>query len=46
MERLGHVQVRALQDAFGDSERDAVDEVALPELERGRGRVLEARESR
>ena len=36
---LRHVQLRALEDALGDPERDAVDEEALPELE-GRGRRL------
>ena len=36
-QRLGHVQLRPLQDALGDPERDPVDEKALPELER-RGR--------
>ena len=40
------MQVRALQDALRDPEGDAVDEVALPELERGGRRLLEAREVR
>ena len=44
MERLRHVQLRALQHALGDSERDAVDEVALPERERRGRRFLQARE--
>ena len=43
-ERLGHVQLRALQHALGDPERDPVDEVALPELERRGRRHVEARE--
>ena len=33
-----------LEHALGDPERDPVDEVALPELERGRRRVAEPRE--
>src|SRR4051812_19342553 len=44
VELLGHVQLRVLQHALGDPEGDPVDEVALPELERCRRRVLEARE--
>ena len=44
MERLRHVQLRSLQHALGDSERDAVDEVALPERERRGRRFLQARE--
>ena len=43
-ERLGHVQLRALEDALRDPEGDAVDEVALPELERRRRRDVEAGE--
>ena len=39
MELRGHQQLRALQHALGDPERDPVDEEALPELE-GRGRRL------
>ena len=44
MEGLRHVQLRPLQHALGDSERDAVDEVALPERERRGRRFLQARE--
>ncbi len=42
MQRLGHVELRALEDALGDPERDAVDEVALPELERRRRCLLQS----
>ena len=41
---LRHVQLRALQHALGQPERDPVDEQALPELERGGRRDVEARE--
>ena len=41
---LRHVELRALQDALRDPEGDAVDEVALPELERRGRRLLQARE--
>ena len=44
MQSLGHQQVRGLQHALGDAERDPVDEVALPELERRRRRLLQPRE--
>ena len=43
-ELLRHVQLRALEHALGDPERDPVDEVALPELERRGRRLVEARE--
>ena len=43
---LGHVEVRPLQDALGDPERDPVDEKALPERERRRRRLLQAWEVR
>ena len=36
-----HVQVRAFEHLLGDPERDPVDEVALPEADRRRGRVLQ-----
>ena len=46
MHLLGHVELRALEDALGDPERDPVDEVPLPQLERrGRG-LLQPREVR
>ncbi len=35
-ERLGHVELRTLEDALGDPERDPVDEEALPELRASR----------
>ncbi len=38
------MQLRPLQDAFRDPEGDAVDEVALPELEGRRRRDVEPRE--
>src|SRR5215208_1545661 len=41
-----HQQVGALEDALGDSERDPIDQVALPELEGRRRRFLQAREVR
>ena len=42
--RLGHMDVRTLKNSLGDAERDPVDEVPLPQLERRRRRFLEAGE--
>ena len=39
-----HREMRGLEHAVGDPERDSVDEIALPQLERRRRRVLQARE--
>ena len=44
MQLLRHVEVRALEHPLGDPEGDPVHEVALPELERDRRRLREARE--
>ena len=44
VQRLGHVQLRALEHALRDPEGDPVDEVPLPQLERRRRRLVEARE--
>ena len=43
MHLLGHVQVRGLEDAVGNPERDPVDEKALPQLERGGRREIQPR---
>ena len=44
MQCLGHVELRALEHALGDPERDPVDEVALPQFERRGRRLLQTRE--
>src|SRR5262245_48831993 len=46
VQRLGHVQLSALEYPLGDPERDAVHEVALPERQRGGRCLLESREVR
>src|SRR6188508_2259788 len=46
VQRLGHQEMGALEHALGDPERDPVDEVALPELERRGRRLLQAGEVR
>src|SRR3990172_9367069 len=46
VERLWHVELRALENALGDAECDPIDEVPLPQLERRRRRFVEAREVR
>jgi hypothetical protein len=38
------VEVGALEDALGDPERDPVDEITLPQLQRGRRGFGETRE--
>ena len=42
--RLGHGEVRGLEHALGDAERDPVDEQLLPERKRRRRRLLQPRE--
>ena len=46
VQRLGHVDLRALEDAVGDPEGDPVHEEALPEGERRGRRLLRAAGSR
>ena len=43
MQRLRHVQMRGLEDTLRDPKRDPVHEQALPELERRRRCLLQAR---
>ena len=46
VDRFWHVDVCGLEHPLGDPERDPVHEIALPQLERGRRRLLETREVR